>query len=89
MLEELQLRVQSKLLDMSLGNLKDAAVKLRIEDSQEGVSKMSVIRPIRTTVGRNLGQDEGANIWKRLLKCWLQTLHPWKDQIVKETLRTI
>ena len=62
MSEELQLRVESKLLDMSLDDLKDVAVKLRIEDSQEGLSKMAVIRAIRTTVERNLGQDEKANV---------------------------
>ena len=37
-------------------------MKLRIEDSQEGLSKMAVIRAIRTTVERNLGQDEKANV---------------------------
>ena len=30
--------MDSKLLDMTLDDLKDAAVKLGIEDSQEGVS---------------------------------------------------
>ena len=62
MAEELQLRVESKLLDMTLDNLKDVAVKLRIEDSQEGVSKMAIIRAIRETVESNLGQDEEANV---------------------------
>ena len=62
MAEELQLQVESKLLDMSLDDLKGVAVKLKIEGSQEGVSKMAVIRTIRTTVERNLGQDEEANV---------------------------
>ena len=47
---------------MSLDDLKDVAVKLRIEDSQEGLSKMVVIRAIRKTVERNLGQDEKADV---------------------------
>ena len=62
MAEELQLQVESKLLDMSLDDLKGVAVKLKIEGSQEGVSKMAVIRTIRTTVERNFGQDEEANV---------------------------
>ena len=62
MAEELQLRVESKLLSMTLNDLKDVAVKLGVEDSLEGVSKMAIIRTIRTTVERNLGQEEEANV---------------------------
>ena len=62
MAEELQLRVESKLLSMTLNDLKDVAVKLGVEDSLEGVSKMAIIRMIRTTVERNLGQEEEANV---------------------------
>ena len=62
MAEELQLRVESKLLSMTLNDLKDVAVKLGVEDSLEGVSKMAIIRMIRTTVERSLGQEEEANV---------------------------
>ena len=62
MAEELQLRVESKLLNMTLDDLKDVAVKLGIEDSQEGVSKMGIVRTIRTILEKNLGQDEEGNI---------------------------
>ena len=62
MAEELQLRVESKLLSMTLNDLKDVAVKLGVEDSLEGVSKMAIIRAIKTTVERNLGQEEEANV---------------------------
>ena len=62
MSEELQLRVESKLLEMSLDDLKDVAVKLRIEDPLGGLSKMAVIRAIRAKVEMNLGHDEGANV---------------------------
>ena len=62
MAEELELRVESKLLNMTLDDLKDVAVKLGIEDSQEGVSKMGIVRTIRTILEKNLGQDEEGNI---------------------------
>ena len=62
MSEELQLRVESKMLDMSLDDLRDVAVKLRIENSLEKLSKMAVIRAIRVNVETNLGQDEETNI---------------------------
>lgn len=42
MVEELKLQVESKLLDVTLDDLKDVAVKLGIEDLQEGVSKMAL-----------------------------------------------
>ena len=62
MAEELQLRMESKLLDMTLEDLKDVPVKKGIEDSQEGVSNMAIVRTMITIVERNLGPDEEANI---------------------------
>ena len=62
MAEELQLRMESKLLDMTLEDLKDVPVKKGIEHSQEGVSNMAIVRTMITIVERNLGPDEEANI---------------------------
>ena len=46
---------------MTLDDLKDVAVKLEIEDSQEGVSKMGIVRTIRAILEKKLGQDEEGN----------------------------
>lgn len=62
MAEDLQLRVESKLLDLSLNDLKNVAADLRIVDLQDVVSKIAVIRLIRTAIEKSLGQDEGANM---------------------------
>eukprot|EP00112_Aurelia_sp_Birch-Aquarium-sp1_P018592 Seg4456.2 transcript_id=Seg4456.2/GoldUCD/mRNA.D3Y31 product="hypothetical protein" protein_id=Seg4456.2/GoldUCD/D3Y31 len=62
MAEDLQLRVESKLLNLSLNDLKNVAVDLRIVDLQDVLSKIAVIRLIRTAIEKSLGQDEGANM---------------------------
>ena len=91
MSEELQLRMGSKLPDMSQDDPKDVAVKLRIEDLQEGLSKKAVIRAIRKTVERNLGQDEKANVeyLEVTIKMLVGRPHPWKDQVAKRRVKMI
>jgi len=91
MAEELQLRVESKLLNMTLDDLKDVAVKLGIEDSQEGVSKMGIVRTIRTILEKNLGQDEEGNIeyLERVIMILAGTPLHWKDRLVKGTAMTM
>ena len=63
MAEDLQLRVEQKLLEISLDDLKNVAVKLEVLDPREELSKLAIIRRLRAEIERGLSQeDEEGNI---------------------------
>ena len=62
MVDDLQLRVEYKLLNLLMDDLKDVAVKLEIVDWPEEQSKFAIIRRISTVIVKGVSQDRGATI---------------------------
>ena len=87
MAEDLQLRVESKLLELSLDDLKDIAVKLEIVDLPEELSKIAVIRRIRTGIEKSMGEDEQTNIefLETVMKSIVGDPTPLEDSSLEES----
>eukprot|EP00794_Sanderia_malayensis_P005109 gene5109-5757_t len=86
MAEDLQLRVESKLLELSLDDLRDVAVKLGIVDLPEELSKIAVMRRIRAVIEESMGEDEGANIelLESVMKSIVGDPPPLEDSFMEE-----
>ena len=87
MAEDLQLRVESKLLDLSLDDLKDVAVKLGVVDLSEELSKIAVLRRIRAAIEKSMGEDEGSNItfFETVMKSVVGDPPPLEDSSLEES----
>ena len=87
MAEDLQLRVESKLLDLSLDDLKDVAVKLGVVDLSEELSKIAVLRRIRAAIEKSMGEDEGSNITflETVMKSIVGDPPPLEDSSLEES----